>query len=83
MYDQKMYNQLVFYIEACESGSMFLTLPNTTFIYGTTAANPDESSWATYCPPDDVVGDKEIGACLGDLYTVNWIVDAETSNIRT
>jgi len=28
MHDKKMYSKLVFYLEACESGSMFKTLPN-------------------------------------------------------
>lgn len=42
-----------------------------------TAANPDESSWGTYCPPDDKVNGVEIGSCLGDLFSVNWMEDAE------
>ncbi len=44
------------YIEACESGSMFEgILADNINVFATTAADPDESSWGTYCPPDDVV----------------------------
>jgi len=51
-----MYEKMVVYIEACESGSMFDGLLDPTInVYATTAANPSESSWATYCSPDDVV----------------------------
>lgn len=47
----KGYKEMVMYIEACESGSMFEgLLDNDLSIYVTTAANAIESSWATYCP---------------------------------
>lgn len=42
---------LVLYVEACESGSIFEgLLPDELNIYVTTAANAYESSWGTYCP---------------------------------
>lgn len=77
MYTHKMYSKLVFYMEACESGSMFDNLPTHLNIYATTAANDQESSWATYCPPEDMVNGQEINSCLGDLYSVNWMEDAD------
>jgi legumain len=83
MHDQKMYNKLVFYLEACESGSMFENiLKNDIRVYATTAANSNESSYAQYCGPDDVVNGVSIGSCLGDEYSVNWIenTDKITSN---
>ncbi|KAJ8531405.1 hypothetical protein K7X08_026839 [Anisodus acutangulus] len=44
------YDRLVFYLEACESGSMFDgLLPEGLDIYVMTASKPDEDSWATYC----------------------------------
>jgi legumain len=78
MYTQKMYSHLVFYMEACESGSMFegLIKPNIN-VYVTTASNAVESSWGTYCPPDDMVNGKQIGSCLGDLYSINWMENAD------
>jgi len=78
MYQNQMYKKLVFYMEACESGSMFENiLPTNINIYATTASNSDESSWGTYCPPDDFVNGVEINSCLGDTYSINWMEDAD------
>ncbi|KAK7853643.1 vacuolar-processing enzyme [Quercus suber] len=44
---------LVFYLEACDSGSNFDgLLPKGMNIYATTSTKPDELDWATYCPGD-------------------------------
>ncbi|KAE9002253.1 hypothetical protein PR003_g15223 [Phytophthora rubi] len=82
MHDKKMYKELVFYMEACESGSMF----SDSFLKGinayvTTAANGYESSWAAYCPPLDEVNGERIGSCLGDLYSVNWMEDSDLTDL--
>jgi len=77
-----MYGQMVLYIEACESGSMFEgLLASNINVYATTAANSIESSWGTYCSPDDVVDGTHIGSCLGDLYSVNWMEDSDASDV--
>ena len=84
MHENKRYSEMVLYIEACESGSMFDgILANDINVYAVTAANPDESSWGTYCPPDDMVHGVEINSCLGDLFSVNWMEDADKSNPKT
>ena len=31
------------------------------------------------CSPHDRVNGKSIGACLGDLYSVNWMEDSDAS----
>jgi legumain len=80
---QGHYSKLVFYLETCESGSMFVTLPKNTNIYALSAAGTSESSWATYCSPDDVVQNKHIGTCLGDLFSVSFIEDIDNSDIST
>jgi legumain len=78
MYTSKMYSHLVFYMEACESGSMFEGLiPSNIGVYVTTASNAVESSWGTYCPPDDMVNGKHINSCLGDLYSINWMENSD------
>ena len=33
----------------------------------------------TYCPPQDKVDGKDMDTCLGDLYSVNWMEDADTA----
>lgn len=77
MFNNKKYARLVYYLEACESGSMFQSLPANLNIYAVSAASPDESSWAAYCGSDAVVNGKNIGSCLGDLFSVNWLEDTD------
>ena len=62
--------QLVFYLESCESGSMFLNLPDDISIYATTAAGPNTSSYACYY-------DEKLGTYLGDVYSVKWMEDSD------
>lgn len=80
MHTKGMFSKLVFYLEACESGSMFEGIIDPSInVYVTTAANADESSWGTYCPPDDNVNGKHMNTCLGDLYSVNWMQDCDAT----
>lgn len=78
----KMYKEMVVYIEACESGSMFENiLEKDLNIYAVSAANSHESSWGSYCSPNDKVNGKSIGSCLGDLFSVNWMEDADKAKM--
>ncbi|KAL1167858.1 hypothetical protein V6Z11_A05G046500 [Gossypium hirsutum] len=78
------YKSLVFYSEACESGSIFdgLLDPKGLNIYATTASNATESSFATYCPGGQLSAPPEYDTCLGDLYSVAWIEDSDAHNLR-
>ncbi|KAF7257014.1 hypothetical protein EG68_06007 [Paragonimus skrjabini miyazakii] len=77
MYEHNLYKEMVLYIEACFSGSMFEDiLPQNIRVFTTTAANPHESSYAAFC--DDTV----ITTCLADEYSYNWMVDTETHDIH-
>mmetsp|Transcript_42348 Transcript_42348/g.106757 ORF Transcript_42348/g.106757 Transcript_42348/m.106757 type:complete len:438 (+) Transcript_42348:57-1370(+) len=83
MYQKQMYKQLSFYLETCESGSMFEgLLPESLPVYALTAANAKESSWGTYCGSASMVGGKSVGSCLGDLFSVNWMMDTESTHKR-
>merc|ERR1712087_810691 len=44
------YKELLFYLEACESGSIFNNLLKAPNAKAVTAANAKESSWGWYCP---------------------------------
>ncbi|CAK8568418.1 unnamed protein product [Lathyrus sativus] len=78
------YKSLVFYLEACESGSIFEgLLPEGLNIYATTASNAEESSWGTYCPGEDPSPPPEYETCLGDLYSVAWMEDSDKHNLQT
>ncbi|KAM9354687.1 legumain [Pholidichthys leucotaenia] len=74
MYDNKKYKKMVFYIEACESGSMMNQLPRDLNVYATTAANPEESSYACYY-------DEERDTYLGDVYSVMWMEDSDAEDL--
>jgi legumain len=79
----KMFKKLVFYLESCESGSMFQGL-NVSGVYAVSAANPSESSWGAYCSGnDDVVNTTSLHTCLGDLFSVSWMQDSETNSGNT
>jgi legumain len=69
----------MFYLEACESGSMFEDFPDNLDIYATTAANARESSWAFYCGSDAIVAGRNVNSCLGDLYSIAWMENLESS----
>ncbi|KAG5182842.1 vacuolar processing enzyme [Tribonema minus] len=78
MAEQRMFAEMALYVEACESGSMFEgLLPEHDKIWAITAANPDESSWGTYCDAEDTVNGVDIGTCLGDLFSINWMEDSD------
>ncbi|KAF5766181.1 putative legumain protein [Helianthus annuus] len=59
------YSQMVIYVEACESGSIFESLISEDLkIYVTTASNATENSWGTYCPGITPPPPKEYKTCL-------------------
>lgn len=82
-HDAGSYREMVIYVEACESGSIFEgLLPTDLNIYVTTASNAEENSWGTYCPGMDSPPPPEYDTCLGDLYSVAWMEDSESNNLK-
>jgi len=76
LHNEKRYGKLVFYIEACEAGSMFRNvLPDNINVFATTASDYDESSYACYY-------DAKRGTYLGDWYSVNWMEDSDKEDIE-
>ena len=79
MYEKGLYKELVFYLEACYSGSMFdKELPTNISIYTTTAANESESSYGIYCYSQAKVNGTLIDSCLGDEYSVRFMEDFDS-----
>ena len=66
MHKNNRFGKLVFYIEACHSGSMFNTLEHDWNTFATTAASMAEDSYACNY-------DKFLGTFLGDTYSVRWL----------
>merc|ERR1711920_494243 len=81
------YKELLFYLEACESGSIFNNLLKAPNAKAVTAANPKESSWDWYCAGSGTGGDmvnvKAIKSCLGDEFSVRWMEDTEAASITS
>jgi len=73
----KRFNKFLFYVEACESGSMFYDnyLPKNISIFATTASTPYESSYAC-------VYDYTRATYLGDCYSMNWMEYTESINVE-
>ncbi|KAG1679895.1 Legumain [Nymphon striatum] len=75
MHQKQKFGEMVIYIEACESGSMFTKLPTNIMVYANTASNATENSVACCY-------DKNVQAYTGDLYSVSWMKDSESRDIR-
>ncbi|TVU50416.1 hypothetical protein EJB05_01787, partial [Eragrostis curvula] len=79
------YKRLVFYLEACDSGSIFEgLLPADIDVYATTSTGADELGWAAYCPSGDLGASPppEYHTCLGDMFSVAWMEDSDVRNLR-
>ena len=66
MHSRQKYKNMVLYIEACESGSMFLNLSKELNIFATTASDASTSSYACYY-------DMGLRTYLGDVYSIKWL----------
>jgi legumain len=73
MHEANRFEKLVFYLESCESGSMFRVLHDDIDVFATTASSPWESSYAVYY-------DDTRETYLGDEYSVNWMQDSDAAD---
>ena len=76
MHSKKNYGKLVFYVEACESGSIFegFLTDDSMNVFATTASNATTSSYACYF-------DVERRTFLGDVYSIKWLEDSDKENL--
>lgn len=74
MHANKMYDEFVVFLEACESGSMFQNMRLEDInVWALTATNATSPSYGTYCFPHDAVNDQNLYTCLGDMFSVSWM----------
>jgi legumain len=72
MFSENKYEKLVFYMEACYSGTMFEQyLPKDHNVWAITAVNTHESSYAAFY-------DRRRRTYLADEFSANWMKDTET-----
>lgn len=83
MRKNKQFGYLMFYLEACFSGTMFEGLPTDESIYAVTSANGNEYGWETYCPPDEIVQGTHIGACIADELNANYLENMDANPLNT
>ena len=72
MHMNNRYKNIIFYLESCDSGSMFNhLLPPNINVFAMTASYPDEVSWACYY-------DALFDTYLGDVFSVNWMENVDS-----
>ena len=77
MHEKKMYKELVFYLEACDSATMMEDFPDDLNIYVVTSTNAAVSGWACFCPPEDVTHGQHIGACISEEFGYAYMKDMD------
>ncbi|CAD5219351.1 unnamed protein product [Bursaphelenchus xylophilus] len=79
MTEKKMYKEILFYVEACESGSVTENvIPKYPNVLAITAASPTENAAMTYCK--DYSGNY---ICLGCEFSVAWLEYDDANNTNT
>ncbi|CAG2167520.1 unnamed protein product, partial [Oppiella nova] len=77
MHQNKRFEKLVFYLETCESGSMFdKMLPKNIGVYAMASSKPNQDSWQAFCDFE------KYKACLGGLFSYYWFKNSETADLR-
>jgi len=77
------YKELIFYVEACHSGSIFQGLLKAPNAFAVTSSTAKQQSFFNYCPPDDRVNGREINSCLGGELSNAWMADADVADFKT
>lgn len=76
MHRNRKYHEMVMYVEACESGSLFKNLlPKDIEVYALSASSPYQHSYACYF-------DDDLGTYLGDVFSVKWMEDTDRENLH-
>jgi len=76
MWNNNQYKEILFYLESCESGSMFSDfLPDDLGVLAVTATNTSSPSYACFY-------DQERETFLADVFSVQWMSDTSNSYIQ-
>ncbi|KAI6177613.1 Legumain [Aphelenchoides bicaudatus] len=82
MEKKKMFFELLYYVVACHSGSMFSgQLNKDGKIYAFTASSPNRNASTLPCSMS-VVGEKEIRICRGTQFGKAWLDNVEEKNTK-
>ncbi|CAG2167204.1 unnamed protein product, partial [Oppiella nova] len=76
MHQDNKFAKLVFYIDTCESGSMFYKLlPDNINVYAVTSSTPTEPSYFWKY-------DKTLKTMIGSWFADHWLIDDETNDLE-
>ena len=76
-----MFKELTFYLDSCDSSSMFPNLSaSTENIYAMTATSDNEPACAVFCCGWAKLNGKNIGTCLSETFSISWMLDTEQSD---
>ena len=76
MHSHQRYHELLFYLESCESGSMFrdyLSSSSDLSVLAVTAANSTEPSFACFY-------DEHLKTFIADIFSFSWMENSEMMN---
>lgn len=76
MQQKQRYQQILFYLESCESGSMFQDLPGDISVLAFTASNATAPSFACYYDPG-------LETFLADVFSISWLDDSDSKDHQT
>ena len=77
MHKKNLYKNLLFYLEACNSGSMFeYFLPPDLGILAVTASGPGEASYSCFY-------NETLDTFIGDVFSALWLESAERSSHKS
>ena len=77
MHKKNLYRNLLFYLEACNSGSMFEDfLPPDLGILAVTASSPEEASYSCFY-------NETLDTFMADVFSALWLESAERSSHKT
>ena len=72
-HEKQLYGKWVWFMEACEGGSMFAGLPSDLNIFAMTSADSTHIAKMSECPPDDVVAGRHMKTCMAGLWDNVWL----------
>ena len=75
----ELFNKMVIHVEACYAGSVFENMKNNNKIHVFSASPKNKPSYASFCYPNDLIKNQNIGTCITNSYSYFWMTYVEIS----
>ena len=76
MHTSKKYSDLAVYLDSGSSAQFFNQYAKSFFdmnVYAVSSTSDRQQAYCGYCTPDEIVQDKHIKTCLGDMFSSNLL----------